>query len=210
MSGQTLSDIVSSQLTPMLERNTVMDRMHAYVVRWTDTKPDVDEELKEIPLPCDDNDTVLSVLLRSSLDNIHHYVQFYARRNRPVPKQFNETDNDTLDRMLSIMVSWVNKHRYDDDVQLLALGLNEDVVGWFISPSERSDDWSASFLRVIFQHSDIDCSIGVWLQLFDLTFETIWWVRKTRVYTLTHDEKHAVLEEALMNKRREKHPESFQ
>jgi len=217
MSGQMLSDVISLLVTRMLERNTFGDRVQEYVVRVSDhiqintsIDAEVEIDLTELPLPNNDTDPVLSCLLHAYMDDMDTYLKFYARRNRQVPKRLIQSDSQTLDHMLSIVVSWLNKHRYSTQEQLIELGLSENATEWFISSPERDGDYYClTLLILIFRDMDIDCSISVWRQLVDLMCDIVERMRETRVYTLTQAERETVCQEALVKKRREVHPESF-
>jgi hypothetical protein len=227
MSGQTISDVVSLVIVHMLERDTLADRVHAYVVQWVNSSPPIDVDpglwdLDDLPLPC--TDFIFSSVLMSFLQQMHRYRLFYQVRERPIPTAFKQPDERMTQPMLDTLSIWLSRHRYSTEQTLVDLGLTVQASLWFISkPKTRKEQTFVSLiLAVVFKQVDIDCSIGVWKVVFDISWCMVQRVRMERVYTLTDREQEAVLSnemndshrqavlaQALLEKRKRIHPESF-
>lgn len=212
MSKQTLNDVISTIIAPMLNKKSIDERIHEYVVQLVKANIVLVPLPDKLPLPC--SDPFLEEILLSRLSKIDNYMEDLKVWTTSIPETFEQTVEEELVSSIDTVRTFVYSHVYSSTETLRACGFSNTLFTWFMKKPVKNE---IAYVRHV-----IICAFGckfrnqwrmpplrmtVWTELVSITTSMIHRIRSNRVCELTEHEKEEVIREALKKKRKLVHPE---
>ena len=204
-SGQAVADVIRAVIEPMLRTPTLREQMHAFVIAFAAKRSSTRHNCW-IPIDAV-RATATSPLLQAMLVPRTNALQSYMAHHPNVPLAFEVDDDTSIATELRAITDFLRLHQYSTADELGRLGVSARIATAFAAEVVRPDSMCSDDCVALWNASRVAAgrppvSFGVWSEMYDVLWNVVHRVRKSRVTSLTKEERKAALAEALSRKRK--------